>query len=152
MSLSIFNQGGFEENMVRATRIEKGTFGRSAVIRLRPNEDLVEGVEHACFENGIRAAVVRSAVGSLVDAVLQHGAGENVKTLVERGPGVEILTLSGELVQGEDGRPKADLRGTVSTPDARVLGGRFLPGRNSICITLELVLQEWLPETDTIQP
>lgn len=135
-----------------ATRIEKGTFGRSAVIRLRPNEDLVEGIEQACFENGISCAVVRSAVGSLVDAVLQHGVGEDARTLVEQGPGVEILTLSGELVPGKDGRPKADLRGTISTPDARVLGGRFLRGRNSICITLELVLQEWLAETDALQP
>ncbi len=134
------------------TRIEKGSYGRSAVIRLRPNEDLVEGVEQACFENGIRAAVVRSAVGSLVDAVLQNGAGEDAPTFVEQGPGVEILTLSGEVMPGEGGRPKADLRGTISTPDARVLGGRFLPGRNSICITLELVLQEWLPETDAMQP
>ncbi|WP_246116708.1 PPC domain-containing DNA-binding protein [Denitrobaculum tricleocarpae] len=139
------------------TRIERGSFGRSAVIRLRPNEDLIEGVEQACLESGISHAVVRSAVGSLVDAVLAYGVGPKASqgdenTIVEKGPGVEILTLTGELAPGEDGRPKADLRGTISTPDARVLGGRFLPGRNSICITLELVIQEWLPETATLQP
>ncbi len=132
--------------------IEKGSFGRSAVIRLRPNEDLVEGIEQACRENGIERAVVRSAVGSLVDAVLQYGPEEDRHIVVERGPGVEILTLSGEVTKDNSGHPKADLRGTISTPDARVLGGRFLSGRNSICITLELVLQEWVPEAAGLQP
>lgn len=132
--------------------IERGAFGRSAVIRLRPNEDLVEGLEQACAENGIHHAVVRSAVGSLVDAVLAFGTGNSDQTVSAEGPGVEILTLSGEISPGDEGRPKANLRGTISTPDARVLGGRFLPGRNSICITLELVLQEWLPETKAAQP
>lgn len=135
-----------------AVAIEEGAFGRCAVIRLRPNEDLVEGVELACAENGIQRAVVRSAVGSLVDAVLVFGSGTTQKTVSAEGPGVEILTLSGEISPGADGRPSADLRGTISTPEARVLGGRFLPGRNSICITLELVLQEWLPETKAVQP
>lgn len=134
------------------TRIESVSYGRSAVIRLRPNEDLVEGVEQACLENGIGHAIVRSAVGSLVDAVLQCGAGDDRETLVERGPGVEILTLTGEVKPDEDGCPRADFRGTISTPDARVLGGRFLSGRNSICITLELILQEWRPQSDSLQP
>ena len=135
-----------------AVSIEEGVLGRCAVIRLRPNEDLVEGVELACAENGIQRAVVRSAVGSLVDAVLVFGGSAAQTTVSAEGPGVEILTLSGEIVPGKDGRPSADLRGTISTPDARVLGGRFLPGRNSICITLELVLQEWLPQTKAAQP
>ncbi|WP_282610572.1 PPC domain-containing DNA-binding protein [Pelagibius sp. Alg239-R121] len=135
-----------------ATRIEQGAYGRSAIIRLRPNEDLVEGVEQACRENGILHAVVRSAVGSLVDAVLSYGGADDERTVSARGPGVEILTLAGEIAPGADGHPRANLRGTISTPDARVLGGRFLSGQNSICITLELVLQEWLPETKAAQP
>ena len=135
-----------------AVSIEEGAFGRYAVIRLRPNEDLVEGIEQACAENGIERAVVRSAVGSLIDAVMTFGSGATEQTVSAEGPGVEILTLSGEIAPGADGRPQADLRGTISTPDARVLGGRFLPGHNSICITLELVLQEWLPESKAAQP
>jgi predicted DNA-binding protein with PD1-like motif len=133
------------------TIIEQGAYGRAAIIRLRPNEDLVEGIEQACRENGIRHAVVRSAVGSLVDAVLGYGSGDKEKIVTAQGPGVEILTLAGEIGPAEDGRLKATLSGTISTPDARVLGGRFLPGRNSICITLELVLQEWLPGTKSVQ-
>jgi len=118
--------------------LEAGRLGRVAVVRLKPNEDLVTGVETAAATAGFRHAVVRTAVGSLVDAVLTFG--EHGRAAVA-GPGIEILTLAGELRDGA-----ADLRGTISDSDARVYGGRFAKGENPICITLELVLQEWVAE------
>ena len=118
--------------------LQAGRLGRIAVIRLKPNQDLIEGVEAAAAAEGIRDAVVRTAVGSLVDAALGHGADRRIDVA---GPGVEILTLSGGLKAGV-----ADLRGTISDSSARVYGGRFLKGGNPICITLELVLQEWVAE------
>lgn len=119
---------------------EAGRLGRIAVVRLRPNEDLVTALETACREHGISHALVRSAVGSLVDAVLEAGD----RTIEVPGPGIEILTLSGE-VRSDAGHPGADLRGTIADGKAQVYGGRFRRGANPICITLELVLQEWLP-------
>lgn len=121
--------------------LEDGRLGRIAVIRLRPNEDLVGGVEAACREHGLRHAVVRSAVGSLVDAVLEAGG----QTVAVSGPGIEILTLGGEVRSDAEGAPLAELRGTIADSDAQVYGGRFRRDENPICITLELVLQEWLP-------
>lgn len=118
--------------------LQPGRLGRIAVIRLKPNQDLIAGVEAAAAAAGIRDAVVRTAVGSLVDAALGYGADRRIDVA---GPGVEILTLSGGLTDGV-----ADLRGTISDSGARVYGGRFLKGGNPICITLELVLQEWVAE------
>lgn len=115
-----------------------------AVVRLRPNQDLVEGVEAACREHGLGNAVVRSAVGSLVDAALGFGAGAQRRDVP--GPGIEILTLAGEVRPHPAGTPRAELCGTVSDPAGQVHGGIFLRGQNPICITLELVLQEWIPE------
>lgn len=127
--------------MNEAAVFEEGRLGRIAVVRLRPNEDLVIAIEAACREHGLRHAIVRSAVGSLVDAVLETGE----RTMAVPGPGIEILTLSGELRSGDDGGIAADLRGTIADGKAQVYGGRFRRGENPICITLELVLQEWLP-------
>ena len=127
--------------MSAGARFEEGTLGRIAVIRLRPNEDLVSAVEAACREHGLAHALVRSAVGSLVDAALEAGD----RTIQVPGPGIEILTLAGEVRPDAAGRPQADLRGTIADGKAQVYGGRFRPGANAICITLELVLQEWLP-------
>jgi len=124
--------------------IEPGRLGRIAVVRLKPNEDLVEGVEAACRDNNLSHALVRSAVGSLVDAALAYGTEGTQRTYT--GPGIEILTLAGEVRPDSEGRPRADLRGTISEPSAEVHGGAFVRGENPICITLELVLQEWIPE------
>ena len=124
-----------------AARFEEGRLGRIAVVRLRPNEDLVTAVEAACREHGLAHAIVRSAVGSLVDAVLETGD----RNLEVPGPGIEILTLTGEVRSDGVGASAADLRGTIADGQARVYGGRFMRGANPICITLELVLQEWLP-------
>ncbi len=126
---------------------EDGRFGRLAAIRLKPNQDLVEGVEGAAAEAGIACGVVRAAVGSLVDAALGYGEGEGASVVTVEGPGIEILTLAGELRPDAEGRPRAFLQGTISDSDAKVYGGEFLRGANPICITLELVLQEWIPDS-----
>ncbi|GAB4175800.1 MAG: DNA-binding protein [Thalassobaculales bacterium] len=122
--------------------IETGRPGRLLVVRLRPNLDLVTGVEDACRAHGIAHALVRSGVGSLVDAALGHGEGA-VKQVA--GPGIEILTLLGEVRPGPGG-PTAMLSGTIGDAAAQIHGGVFLKGRNPVCITLELVLEEWLPQ------
>jgi len=124
-----------------AASFEAGSLGRIAVVRIRPNEDLVTAVEAVCREHRLAHAIVRSAVGSLVDAVLEVGD----RTLEVAGPGIEILTLAGEVRSDKLGVPEADLRGTIADGKAQVYGGRFRRGANPICITLELVLQEWLP-------
>lgn len=134
------------EAMQTEADFEEGRFGRLAAIRLKPNQDLVEGVETAAAEAGMTHAVVRAAVGSLVDAALGYGQGEGASVVTVEGPGIEILTLAGELRPDAEGRPRAFLQGTVSDSDAKVYGGQFLPGANPICITLELILQEWIPE------
>tara|TARA_R110002072_G_scaffold49277_36_gene134093 strand:- start:1007 stop:1405 length:399 start_codon:yes stop_codon:yes gene_type:complete len=125
--------------------LEAGRYGRLAVIRLKPNEDLVAGVEQAVAEAGIVCGIVRSAVGSLVDAALGYGEAEEASITTVQGPGIEILTLSGDLRPDPDGVTRAFLQGTVSDSDANVYGGYFVSGGNPICITLELVIQEWIP-------
>ncbi len=127
-----------------ASEVEKGQLGRIAVVRIKPNEDLCRAVAAAAEAEGFRCALVRGAVGSLLDAAVGYGAGKRWDV---DGPGIEILTLSGEVRPDPDGRPEARLNGTISDRQARVYGGRFLPDANPICITLELVLQEWRPET-----
>ncbi|MSP89547.1 MAG: acryloyl-CoA reductase [Alphaproteobacteria bacterium] len=131
--------------MTAAAALQSGRFGRVLVARLRPNQDMVGGIEALCAEHSLHHAVVRSGVGSLVDAALAYGAAATPKRLDITGPGIEILSLQGEVAPDKAGNPRADLRGTISDSEARVYGGTFVAGANPICITLELVLQEWLP-------
>ncbi len=125
-----------------AAHLEPGRLGRLCTVRLRPNQDLAEGIEALCREMDLSHAVVRAAVGSLNDAVFEAGGRE----LKVAGPGLEIILLSGEITSDTKGAPRANLFGAVCDAEGQVTGGRFLPGRNIICITLELLLQEWLPD------
>lgn len=134
--------------MSMETSCESGRPGAVLLVRLRPNQDLTEGVERACAQAGWRHAVVRSAVGSLNDPVLEIGAPEETRRMEVAGTGVEILTLQGEVRPGSSGAPRATLQGTVADTKAKVHGGRFRRGECGICITLELVLQQWLPDSE----
>jgi len=147
-TLAIAPSPGDEQPGTLATLIERGTYGRMLLARVRPNVDLVTGIERICATHGITHAVVRSAVGSLVDAALGYGEGDSMTLITVEGPGIEILTMAGEVRPDEDGKPMATLRGTISDSDASIYGGEFVRGGNPICITLEIALQEWLPESD----
>jgi len=102
------------------------------LLRLQPGDDLVDGIEAQARAHGIRNALVRGGPGSLMRATLQAGG----PPVDAPGPAAEILTLVGELRDGV-----ADLHGTVGDPEGRVYAGRFLRGRNPVCITVELALE-----------
>ena len=123
-------------------QLEKGRLGRLCTLRLRPNQDLVEGIEAFCREAQLQRAVLRGAVGSLNDAVLETAGRQQVV----KGPGLEIFIVGGEVAPDRSGQPRARLNGAVCDSEGRVTGGRFVAGRNIICITAELLLQEWTPE------
>ncbi len=102
------------------------------LVRLAAGSDLVAGIEEAARTHAVRHAIVRGGPGSLTRACVQAG-GPPVEV---SGPAAEILTMVGEI---RDGR--ADLHGTVGDPDGRVHAGRFVRGRNPVCITVELAIE-----------
>ncbi len=127
--------------------VERGRFGRILTARIRPNVDLVEGIEAICAENDIACAEIRSCVGSVMDAVLEiGGGGENAREQLVKGPGLEIALTTGEVRPDEGGAPCARLFGLVANWNSDAFAGEFVRGRNLTFVTLELVLQEWLPE------
>jgi uncharacterized protein len=91
---------------------------------------------------GFKNAFVRGALGSLVDACLgTEGGGETTIA----GPAVEIVSLAGEVRTHRDGSIRAALAGVVADQEGKVFGGPFVPGRNPICMTFEVTIEEWLP-------
>lgn len=123
--------------------IEAGTYGRLLVVRLKPNRDLIESLEALCREKGIERAVVRSALGSLIDGRLSsQGSGQ--QQLIS-GPGVEILNITGEVSFDADGSPATVLSGMIAGTDGKVHAGHFVRGGNLAFITIEVSLQEWVP-------
>lgn len=125
------------------TLIEQGHVGRIFYARIHPNEDLVRSLERAVQEAGVSAALVRSSVGSLAHACLRVADGQE-RALA--GPALEIMTLQGEVRCQDDGTPRADLAGVVMDLQGRFHAGRFVPGRNPACMTIEIVFEEWCVE------
>jgi predicted DNA-binding protein with PD1-like motif len=121
--------------------IETGTTGRIVYARVRPNEDLVQGIEKICLREGIRRCFIRGSLGSLNDACVSL-SDETVQVL--SGPAVEVVGLSGEVRSDADGNPVASVTGVLAEPSGRICGGRFLRGQNPVCVTFEIVLEEWL--------
>ena len=128
--------------MSEACVIESGTMGRVAYGRIAPNEDLVRGVEKLCLAEGFKHAFVRGALGSLVDACLGTRDGQFRHV---GGPAVEVVSLAGEVRSRADGSVCASLTGVVADPQGNVFGGPFVAGSNTVCVTFEVTLEEWLP-------
>ncbi|MFL9992892.1 Predicted DNA-binding protein with PD1-like DNA-binding motif [Burkholderia sp. GAS332] len=133
-------------------KLEAGHYGRTVIARLKPNEDLVESLERLCAQYGIGRAVVRSAVGSLIDGALSSGVGTAQATQIVKGPGVEIVGLFGEVEGAVAGRGDTtgttELTAILSGTDSQVFAGRVVRGMNLTFITVEVTLQEWLADAD----
>lgn len=122
--------------------VESGHYGRLVVARLKPGEDLVDALEQLCRAHDIARAVIRSAVGSLVEAELARGHGDAIRSVVVPGPGVEILNVFGEVAI--DGSARTSISGMVADTDGRMYAGSFVRGGNRSFITIEVTLQEWI--------
>jgi uncharacterized protein len=133
------------------SRVLEINTGRVASVRVGPNEDLLEALEQAAAQLGFRRALVRSGLGSLIDATFVGAEGKQHRVA---GPAVELLSLSGELSLEEGGVEPAGVSGVVGDPTGAVWAGRFVRGLNPVCITIEAVLEELLtaPEEDWRRP
>ena len=129
-----------------AVHTEEGRLGRMVYGRMAPNEDLVQGLQAMCRAQGVRHALVRVGLGSLVDACLHAPSGQPI--FVE-GPAVEVLSLFGELRTDVDGQCTAELCGVVVNAAGQVHSGRFVSGRNPVFATFEVTLEEWLPSAES---
>jgi predicted DNA-binding protein with PD1-like motif len=102
--------------------------------RLKPNVDLIEGIEDICRRHGIASARVRSGVGSIVGAEFDDGR------IIREHP-TEILVLEGQIAPDPDGQPRADLSIAVIDMKGSVHDGKPVRGRNPVLICFELALE-----------
>jgi predicted DNA-binding protein with PD1-like motif len=107
---------------------------RCILARLKPNVDLIEGIEATCRRHNIRKATVRSGVGSIVGTEFENGR------IIHEHP-TEILVLSGHIAPDQDGQPRADLSIAVIDMKGSLHEGKPVRGRNPVLICFELVLE-----------
>jgi predicted DNA-binding protein with PD1-like motif len=131
---------GFHTILVEATPDPETNFtlfqpsgtstGRGIVARVKPNEDIIEGLETIARTHGIGDAVVRGSLGSLIGARFVHG--ERVDDHA-----TEVLVREGHI---RDGRAALDL--LVVDMRGNVHQGWLQRGENPVCITFDIILEE----------
>lgn len=103
-----------------------------AAFRLKPGEDLREGIEKMVKQKSIRAGWVATCAGSLTDYAIRFANQPGAST----GSGhFEIVSLSGTVsING------SHLHLSISDSTGRTIGGHLVPGCK-IYTTAEIVLQ-----------
>ncbi len=119
-------------------QLEHAHVGHAWVIRLKPDEDLVDGLVAVCHAQRIRRASIVGGLGSLMHGCLAQG--EHARVHIA-GPGVEILAITGWI---DAMQPKTStLHLTLGDRHGKVTMGRAVKGCNPVCVTAEIILQEW---------
>jgi len=115
--------------LLRPQRIGGGEEGRAVVARIRPNQDVCTAVETIARRHGMRDAVVRGSLGSLIGARFAGG-----REVGDRA--TEVLVRYGNVRNGV-----ATIDMVVVDMEGRVHEGRLVRGDNPVCITFDLVLE-----------
>lgn len=103
--------------------------GGAVLARVRPNQDICTAVETLAARHGLRDAVVRASLGSLVGARFADG-----RTVADHA--TEVFVRQGTVRDGVAALDMAvvDMRGEVHA-------GLLRRGENAVCITFDVVLE-----------
>lgn len=121
--------------------------GRRFIIKMIPGENLVECITKFAYKENVQYAVIMSAVGSVKNARfrgIKSGArlpltSARINTHELEGP-LELLSLTGNIVPGEDVLLDCHLHITVGKSSGEVIGGHLFDAQ--VFATCEILLTE----------
>ncbi|HTY61612.1 MAG TPA: PPC domain-containing DNA-binding protein [Acidobacteriota bacterium] len=120
--------------MVRTYNLKlRASEARCYALRLKPEEDLVQGIRTFVNRHRLRAVAVVTCVGSVMRAKLRFA---NVETWAEKSGPFEILSLSGIIDEHSE-----HLHIGLADSEGRCIGGHIGLG-STIYTTAEIVLAE----------
>lgn len=100
---------------------------RGLLLRLRPEEDVVEAVERVAAAHGLTQARV-------------HGLGSICGVSFADGTSVDCAATEVRIDVGRIRDGKAEIDISVVDPEGRIGTGRLVPGRNPVGVTFEIVI------------
>jgi predicted DNA-binding protein with PD1-like motif len=126
-----------------------GDTSRVILARILPGEDLIEGLEAACREAGVRQGIILCCFGSLRESTLRWVTPNSEVKLgaaytepcVVAGP-IEFLSAQGTIVPIGPDEMFTHMHGTVADRDGRVWGGHLVKGGNPVLATMEVAIGE----------
>ncbi|MBW1692153.1 MAG: DNA-binding protein [Deltaproteobacteria bacterium] len=112
----------------------EGHLSKAVTIRVLPGSDVIEGIEEACQNLGIKSGAIISCIGSL----------QRASVLVAEGP-LELLSGQGTIGREEEGEIiTVHIHGVVSDKEGHLHGGHLVRGENPVLITCEVMVAQLL--------
>ena len=130
-----------------STQFARGAISRAAAFRLRPGEDVFEGIERVCRENGINNGVIISGVGSLKQASYcvpedrKDGSYTYGDPYIRKGS-FSVTSLSGMICTTEDGSLLPHVHMTIAEGEGASFGGHMVKGC-IVSVSLDIVIGEF---------
>lgn len=124
----------------------KETGKRTFVARVKPGEELVDGIKQICVANGITSGAITSILGNLKSVKFTYPVSSNSKSNIQyrepidiEGP-IEIVTGSG-MIGLDNGELFVHLHLSFCDIDGKASGGHILEKGNTVGITAEFVIE-----------
>ena len=124
-----------------------GRLGRVVAIRMAPGVDLLEGLQEACEQYGIKNGAILSAIGSLNGVVFcnpvempikaGYGYGEDQRLT---GP-IELTSATGVICHDDEGAVNLHVHVTLTDRHGGAHGGHLRPG-SRVLLNLDAVIAE----------
>ena len=141
----------------------EGRLGRVVVLRLKPGDDLLDGLQAACERFGIHNGVILSGIGSLgcvrfcdVEALPEKKSGYGYGRILALDDTIELTGASGVICSDEENRINLHVHICLSDKTGKAYGGHLVQG-TKVLMTADFVLgeiegidmrREYDPETD----
>ena len=132
---------------IPAIETAEGTLSRVVAIRMKPDTDLMRGLEEVCQRHQIQNGVILSCIGSLKDVQFcnpvelptkaGYGYGE---TLHLTGP-IELTSATGVICHDEAGNRNLHVHVTLTDRHGNAHGGHLLEGAK-VLLNVDAVIGE----------
>ncbi len=125
-----------------------GAIGRIVAFRLKPGEDILEGLAGACEKYGLNNGLILTGIGSLrsarffnpvplPDRKIGYGYGDPIELA---GP-IELVSTGGMICKGDKGETLFHVHCNFSDQNGGGWGGHLIEG-NKVLITADFVIGE----------
>ncbi len=125
-----------------------GSIKKVVAVRMAPGEDVLEGLRQACEQAGIKHGMILGGIGSLNGArffnpipMPEKKAGYGYGAAIELHGPIELVSLSGMICCGDDGKTMFHVHAGMSGQDGGGYGGHLIEG-NKVLLTVDVMLGE----------
>jgi predicted DNA-binding protein with PD1-like motif len=129
-------------------QIATGKIQRVSAFRLKPGEDVLEGLKKACELSKINNGVIVSAIGSLKNVTFsnpielpQKKAGYGYGDPLVLNEPIELLSASGMICNGQNGETLFHVHVCLSDKKGHAYGGHLL-SPTKVLLTVDMVIAE----------